>query len=292
MSGKLLQWGADHGKQLPVLQNLAKNSRTNANMFEDKAQRGYAAIPKKSGDTTGESVGQLRKPEGGDAAGNNAASTAEQKVAQPSKVPATLNAKDLQTLPKTPEDAPDCINLKCINGDMQKSWSQSLPNGKAQEHGGTLVADADGNISMINKGAGEEGAFLPDTENIPEGQTLLGTFHTHPYGRENILTKGATTPQSGGDFAWLLDQDNPTEQLGIVQSNSKQFMLLKTQQVTTRDVGYYQSWQDGADALNNLQMSKGVGFSAASRQTTINYAEKYGFAFYEGEDGIFTKVKP
>jgi hypothetical protein len=61
MSGKLLQWGADHGKQLPILQNMAKNSRTNASMFEDNAQRGYAAIPKKAGDTTGESVGQVKK---------------------------------------------------------------------------------------------------------------------------------------------------------------------------------------------------------------------------------------
>jgi hypothetical protein len=61
MSGKLLQWGADHGKQLPLLQNMAKNSRTNASMFEDNAQRGYAAIPKKAGDTTGESVGQVKK---------------------------------------------------------------------------------------------------------------------------------------------------------------------------------------------------------------------------------------
>jgi hypothetical protein len=30
-------------------------------MFEDNAQRGYAAIPKKAGDTTGASVGQVKK---------------------------------------------------------------------------------------------------------------------------------------------------------------------------------------------------------------------------------------
>jgi hypothetical protein len=79
MSGKLLQWGADHGKQLPLLQNMAKNSRTNASMFEDNAQRGYAAIPKKAGDTTGESVGQVKK---------DAAETAQNKpYSDPTKRP-------------------------------------------------------------------------------------------------------------------------------------------------------------------------------------------------------------
>jgi hypothetical protein len=58
MSGKLLQWGADHGKQLPILQNMAKNSRTNASMFEDNAQRGYAAIPDRAGSYDAESTGQ------------------------------------------------------------------------------------------------------------------------------------------------------------------------------------------------------------------------------------------
>ena len=84
--------------------------------------------------------------------------------------------------PASVAGAPDRVQLPAnVNKAMQDAFANSFP-GRNKENGGTIVQDKDGNILVVNEGgAGStSGTFSPD-RNIAPDQTLVGTFHTHPY---------------------------------------------------------------------------------------------------------------
>lgn len=201
--------------------------------------------------------------------------------AQPASLPAT--ADDLK-IPKTPEAAPKEINLSRMNGTFDELWGKSLPNGKSQEHGGTIVADANGNLSIVNAGGGRSGSF-PANLNVVQGQTVVGVFHTHPYD----VTEGGHTgvSLSGGDAAYMIDRG---QNVIIAQSGDQQFAYLRTESTPSR-VNF--------DTLNRVQnhrvtelIGEGKGFAEASRIAAAETATNFGLAYYEGKGGVLQRVKP
>ena len=191
-------------------------------------------------------------------------------------------ATDLTT-PATPGDAPETINLSGMQSDFDSLWNNSFPGlGGATEHGGTIVSDASGNLSIVNTGAGTSTTFSPDL-NVGPGQTAQGVFHTHPY---NQGDSGISL--SGGDAAALINDGMSIE---VVQSGSEQFMYMRT----AESPAYV-----NADELNNthnariaqLQLENNMSFSDASKIAARETAQAYGLAYYEGSNGVLRRVYP
>ena len=186
------------------------------------------------------------------------------------------------TLPMDCKSAPKTISIpKEVNQSFDKLMGQSYPNGKSQEHGGIIVTDAHGSVSVINQRGGESGTFSPD-RTLPAGCTEVGLFHTHPYD----ATEGGFTGVSfsGADIAIAADRSEPS----YVQSGETQFLMLPTQK-TPKNIDY--------DTLNDAQNKRigeltdaGTPFSEASRMAANETAKKYGMAYYEGSHGVLNRV--
>lgn len=184
----------------------------------------------------------------------------------------------------TPLAAPARVDLSAMQSSYDQLWKKSFPGGKSQEHGGTIVADSAGHLSLINTGAGKSGSFAPDLK-TGANQTPVGIFHTHPYDASEGGYTGVSL--SGGDAGYMI---NRKQDVIIAQSGSDQFMYMRTQ-ATPATVD--------ATALNNAQNTRisvlqgqGMGFSDASRQAARETATQYSLAYYEGSNGIFNRVDP
>ena len=186
--------------------------------------------------------------------------------------------------PATPQQAPARVDLSAMQPAYNQLWARSFPNGTSQEHGGTIVADASGKLSLVNTGGGQSGSFAPNLATGPN-QTPVGIFHTHPYD----ATEGGYTgvSLSGGDAAYMINQK---QDVIIAQSGTDQFMYMRTQ-ASPASVN--------AAAMNNAQNARigvlqgqGMGFSDASRQAARETATQNGLAYYEGSNGIFNRVVP
>jgi type VI secretion system secreted protein VgrG len=184
--------------------------------------------------------------------------------------------------PATVADAPETINLSPLHPTFNGLWNKSFPNGKSQEHGGTLVSDPSGNISIINTQAGTQGEFIPDMT-VNKDQKIVGIFHTHPYDK----SEGGYTnvPMSAGDASGFINGD---EYIDVVQSGTGQYMFLRTAETPKRvdedamGIAY--------DARLNQLMKQGMGFTEATQTATKEVAADNGLAYYEGSNGIFKKV--
>ena len=186
--------------------------------------------------------------------------------------------------PATPQQAPARVDLSPMQPGYNRLWSQSFPSGRSQEHGGTIVADSNGTLSLVNTGGGQSGSFAPNLATGPN-QTPVGIFHTHPYD----ATEGGYTgvSLSGGDAAYMI---NKQQDIIVAQSGTDQFMYMRTQ-ATPPSVN--------AVALNNAQNARigvlqgqGMGFSDASRQAARETATQYNLAYYEGSNGILNRLVP
>jgi type VI secretion system secreted protein VgrG len=185
---------------------------------------------------------------------------------------------------KSPADAPTTVDMSNMQGDFQRQWDNSFPGGVSQEHGGTIVSDSSGNLSMINEGGGGRRNFSPDLTVNPD-QSVAGVFHTHPYDSTEGGYVGVSL--SGADAAYMI---NNNQNIVIAQSGEDQFMYMRTAD-TPASVD--------STALNNAQSARvyelcdaGHDFSAASRIAAKETAEQNGLAYYEGRDGKFSKVPP
>jgi hypothetical protein len=189
--------------------------------------------------------------------------------------------------PKTPADAPASISVPAdVNKQFDKLWADSFPGNppKSQEHGGILVKDASGNLTLANAQSGNQGDF-PVNRTLASGQQMVGVFHTHPYD----ASEGGMTDVSlsGGDLAYAI---NNGDSVIVAQSGDGQFMVLRTDQ-TPAQVDY-DKLNDGVnDRIAELQKS-GMGFSEASQQAAKEAAVANHMAYYEGKGGEFKRVSP
>ena len=186
--------------------------------------------------------------------------------------------------PATPQQASARVDLSPMQSSYDQLWSQSFPNGQSQAHGGTIVADPAGKLSLVNTGGGLSGSFRPTLATGPN-QSIVGIFHTHPYDASEGGYTGVSL--SGGDAAYAINQK---QDVIVAQSGSDQFMYMRTQ-VSPASVN--------ATALNDAQNARigalqgqGMGFSDASRQAARETAVQYNLAYYEGSNGILNRVVP
>jgi type VI secretion system secreted protein VgrG len=196
---------------------------------------------------------------------------------------ALSTATDLAT-PATPAAAPATINLSGMQNDFDEQWSNSFPNGVSEEHGGTFVSDASGNLSMVNPGGGEQGSFSPNL-NVGADQTVQGVSHTHPYDASEGGYTGIS--MSGGDAGYVI---NNHQNIIVAQSGTDQFMYMRTDASPT-NVDETKLNNDHNARIAQL-IAGGKDFSEASKIAAKETAEAHGLAYYEGSNGILQRVYP
>lgn len=203
---------------------------------------------------------------GGGAAGGGAAAGAG--------LPTTTPA-DCKSAPKTITIPPD------VNKSMGELWGKSFPGGKSQEFGGMIVKDSTGKMSLINQKGGKSGTFSPD-RTLPAGDTEVGLFHTHPYSKAEGGHTGVAF--SGADMSIAANDSEPS----YVQSGDTQFLALPTAE-TPKNTDY-----DALDDAQNARIKQlrkaGVPFAQASRTAAKETAQKLKMAYYEGKNGVLTRV--
>ncbi len=218
---------------------------------------------------------------------NTGAVLAQSDDAKPKARPATT-ASDVAGV-ASPGTAPSQIRLSpAVETVLDTQWKKSFPGGKSQEQGGTIVADAKGNLSVQNIGGNgsTSGTFSIDTTiKDPSNFTLVGSFHTHPYDKSESSYTGVSF--SGADIGNLI---NATDQnIKIVRSGDREFALVRTKDTPT---------SVDASALNKSQneriaalVGKGYPLPQASRIAAAETAKTYGLAYYQGSNGTLERIK-
>ena len=191
---------------------------------------------------------------------------------------------DYSAIAKTPSDCPKKVDMSLMQKDFDQLWSKSFPGGMSQEQGGTIVSDVSGKQRLTNMSAGTSGSFSPNLS-VGPGEKVEGIFHTHPYDKIEGGYTGVSL--SGGDAGYLI---NGKQNLIVAQSGKEQFMYMRS--------GATPSVVDSVN-LNSIQnariaelVGKGTGFSEASRVAAQETAKSYGLAYYEGSEGVFSRVYP
>ncbi len=131
----------------------------------------------------------------------------------------------------TSSELPQSIKLTEIYDDTSDLWEYSiaqLSSGIVTEWGATLVV-AKGTLILKNIVSGANSGVATSTE-VETSETFVGTFHTHPY--EDSTTGVAF---SSADIASAI---NNGENISLVQSGHKIFMLVKTE-YTPRSVDVF-----------------------------------------------------
>lgn len=110
--------------------------------------------------------------------------------------------------------------VKAITADMNKAWTKSFKkDGSVREVGAAIVKMGDV-ISTKNEKEGGSGSISIDMR-VVTGESLLGSFHTHPYSK----TEGSHTGVafSGPDIANLAGGDQGSYKL--IEAGTKRFAL-------------------------------------------------------------------
>ena len=198
-----------------------------------------------------------------------------------------------RTTPKNCASAPQTIHIpKNVNDKMNQQMKGSFPGGHSQERGGLIVADDKGNLSMINtaqKASDTSGAFTPD-RTVPDGYSKVGLFHTHPYDHTEhpFDPNGPGGPTgvsfSGQDMAIAANESEPS----YVQSGDRQFLALPTEE-TPKNLDY-QAVNDAQNQRIQDLVDEGKSVPQASRIAANETAQKYGMAYYQGKDGVLSRV--
>jgi type VI secretion system secreted protein VgrG len=202
----------------------------------------------------------------------------------PGSRPPPSNATDIASVESVADAPKQLVFSQSIQTEFDSLWGKSLPDGKAMEYGGVLVADANGDLSLVNAGtSGLAGEYSPNL-NAPEGTELVGVFHTHPYSAEEGGHVGASL--SGVDAAGAV---LGAEKINVVQSGEDQFAFLRTKEtVLTVDAAKAEALS--GQRIQELMTTKGMTFPAATRQMAREIATKLKLAYYEGRNGVLTKV--
>lgn len=187
----------------------------------------------------------------------------------------------------TPAAAPRTFRLSgAMAAQFEMLYRNSFPNRHAKEQGGTIVADAHGNLSLQNPGGmgSTSGTFAANVMlKDPVRFKVVGVFHTHPYDHQEGSMHGVAF--SGADAGSLILTDTI---LSIVQSGPRLFVYVKTA-LTPKYVDYGLT-RDGADAELAMRVKAGQTFQQASRIIAGGLAVRYGLAYYQGGHGTATRI--
>ncbi|SFS10078.1 hypothetical protein [Sphingomonas jatrophae] len=189
----------------------------------------------------------------------------------------------------SPPHAPRTIRFSAENVRLfQHLRMMSFPGGHAKERGGTIVADKEGRLSVQNVGGlgSTAGSFFPNLKvRDPAKFKAIGTFHTHPYDRSEGSMNGVSF--SGGDIGHLL---NNLLTISVVQSGPRLFVFLRTAlSPTPIDYAAVNQVQNEAIAARH---AGGRTFQQASRIEAQLIAPMYSLAYYQGSNGVVTRVSP
>ena len=179
---------------------------------------------------------------------------------------------------------------KTVYAQMNKSWNQSFDkNRTSTERGGTFTINRSQKaFEFVNLGGvgSTSGTFQPNININKKTHVLVGTFHTHPYGKNDGAWDGANIPFSGGDFATMDDFD---EAVSLNQSGKNVYALVMTSK-TPKNLdsaeGFYQTQFDNeyAKQLKNGLSSKNSA-EKAGEQATKKTAKQYNMMYFKGENG-------
>ena len=182
--------------------------------------------------------------------------------------------------------APSQIRLpSSLERVIVAEWRKSNPGNTSLEHGGTIVSDASGNLSAQNLGGlgSTSGTFTIDTTIRDSSRyTLVGSFHTHPYGRNSY----SGVSFSAGDIGNLVNATNQT--LKIVKSGNREFALVRTS-TTLNSVNVAQLTAQ-YNALVSELVGNGRTFQQATRIAAQEAATSVGLAYYQGSNGILNRA--
>lgn len=163
---------------------------------------------------------------------------------------------------------------------MTQSFKDSFPSRKSQERGATLVRNAAGEIKVRNESSGTAGTFQP-SRNVGRGETIVGTYHTHPYDASEGSHTGV------GFSAADINYANHYKEQMYVDAGNRQFMVMPTQE--TPAIDYATLDKDWNDAFTASSVS-GKTFEEATREASLNVAKKYKMAYFEGAKGSFQRL--
>lgn len=189
----------------------------------------------------------------------------------------------------SPEAAPHTIRFSAANEHIFQSLRfASYPGGHSMERGGTIVADAQGQLSIQNTAGlkAKAGEVHPDlTLKEPKKFSVVGIFHTHPYDRSEEPYNGVSL--SGGDLAYLIIYHHT---IILAQSGPRLFALLRT----ARSPAHvdYNKLNNGENQFITHIRKLGHTFQQASRIAIEEQAPRYGVAYYQGSHGVLTRVYP
>ena len=216
---------------------------------------------------------------------NSVSTVSKPASAKADAAPPTTKASDIATA-TSPSNAPGKIQF---SPEVQKVFEtlryRSFPGGKSKEQGGTIVADAKGNLSVQNLGGdgSTSGSFSPKlTLKDPSKFSVKGIFHTHPYDKSEGSYTGVSL--SGGDAAYLI---NSGQNIIVAQSGEKQFAYVRTDK-TPASVDAAKLNTDQNARIAELT-GKGYTFPQASRTAAAETAKAYGLAYYEGIGGSLVR---
>lgn len=191
---------------------------------------------------------------------------------------------------KTPKlsELPEKISIPPeVCKKMQANWDKSIDSsGNSQEHGGTIALDKDGKMVIVNEGSGGSGAFSPNTK-VAADQKYKGTFHTHPYGKNDGSWDGAHTTFSDGDLATL---DAYNEDVSMLQSGNNKYVIVKTAEspATIDDAKTKAEWNKTFDKeyakLIKAGKKKPEAAELATEMATTETLKNLKYGYYKGTD--------
>ncbi len=190
---------------------------------------------------------------------------------------------------KSPASAPMTIRFpQAMAAAYQTMRRGSFPGKKAMERGATIVADGDGRLSIQNIGGlgSDAGSFTPNlTVANPAKYTVVGVFHTHPYDAAEGWVNGVSF--SGADLAYLLENQHI---MVVAQSGPRLFAALRT--ALSPQAVDYEATDSAQNAAIEALQAKGRTFQQASRIAAQAAAPGLGLAYYQGKQGVVTRVSP
>ncbi|MFQ5854429.1 MAG: hypothetical protein ACE5LU_02130 [Anaerolineae bacterium] len=180
-------------------------------------------------------------------------------------------------------ELPNRLDISSMAEDMNRLWQRSIAEidrGQVIEWGAVLVVDSEGALQLKNAVAGTSGDVAIAVE-LSSGETLAGTFHTHPY-------EDGTTgmPFSGTDIASALASG---ENLSIVQSGDEVFALIRTEK--TQSLEELAALIEEFNSAYTSYFNAGLSEQDAGIAANLDMCAKYGLAFYRGHaSGELRKV--
>lgn len=186
----------------------------------------------------------------------------------------------------TPASAPGTLRFSSLMiSQFQQLRMASFPGGESMERGGTIVADTDGHLHLQNLGGlgSTTDSFDPNvTIRDPAKYSLVGVFHTHPYGRSEGSMTGVSF--SGGDFAYI---SQTGQLLAVTQSGPRLFAMVRTGATPSNIPETRHEDQENEMAV---RQATGTTFQQASRIEAQQTAHQFGIAYYQGRAGVVTRV--